>query len=235
MLYYLSISQSNKYPQLNDQPHAKAGKITMDYPYSLSAPRIEQMLHKIRATGVPARVDTKWLKSVGFKSGNDSRLIGILQAIGFIDASKTPTEVWKRYRGDNSGLVLANAVRDGYSDLFHTYPNANEISDTDVSSFIRSNSNYAESTVNLATRTFKALVSQADFQSASGDSPRSGNVSTPKEPVEETLMPTVGAPKDSALIVNLNVQLSLPESTDPSVYDALFASMRRHLLTQEDQ
>jgi hypothetical protein len=62
-----------------------------DFTYTTVPGKIKQLLTKIREVGVPQKVTVQWLKTVGFKSSNDTSLIGVLKFIGFIDASGVPT------------------------------------------------------------------------------------------------------------------------------------------------
>ena len=82
--------------------------------------------------------------------------------------------------------------------------------------------------------TFTALVKQADFTaspqkqpektSALGEEAASGKgLEKSGEPIEGTR----GKVKIEGLVYN--IQLVLPESRDPKVYDALFKSLREHL------
>ena len=62
-----------------------------DFTYTTVPGKIKQLLTKIWEVGVPQKVTVQWLKTVGFKSSNDTSLIGVLKFIGFIDASGVPT------------------------------------------------------------------------------------------------------------------------------------------------
>jgi uncharacterized protein DUF5343 len=70
-----------------------------DFAYTTVPGKIPSLLNKIREVGIPPKVTVQWLKSIGFKSSNDSSLLGILKLIGFIDSSAVPTSRWSKYRG----------------------------------------------------------------------------------------------------------------------------------------
>ncbi|NIQ09898.1 MAG: DUF5343 domain-containing protein, partial [Gammaproteobacteria bacterium] len=103
-----------------------------DYPYTTVTGKIKPLLSKVREVGVPPNATVKWLKSVGFTSSNDASLLTVLKFIGLVDASGKPSEEWKKYRGAHHGQVLANAIRQGYSDLFAVYPDANSRSASEI-------------------------------------------------------------------------------------------------------
>lgn len=50
-----------------------------DFPYTPVNGRIKPLLDKIAQVGRPAKVDKKWLESVGFKASNDVALLRILK------------------------------------------------------------------------------------------------------------------------------------------------------------
>lgn len=86
-----------------------------DFPYTPVNGRIKPLLDKIAQVGRPAKVDKKWLESVGFKASNDVALLRILKALDFLDASGQPTDKWQAYRDKSlSRHVMAEAVRGAY-------------------------------------------------------------------------------------------------------------------------
>lgn len=85
--------------------------------------------------------------------------------------------------------------------------------------------------------TFKALTGQADFS----EPPLQQLPSEKPKVLEEGTLEDQGTPRDEEIArfsaedkVKLglvyNIQLVLPESRDPAVYDAFFQSFRKHML-----
>lgn len=64
---------------------------------------LTKVLEDIRTAGVPERVTFEFLKTLGFKSSNDRPIIGVLKAIGFLDANGTPTDSYRSFRDPNLG------------------------------------------------------------------------------------------------------------------------------------
>src|SRR5258708_2959500 len=102
------------------------------YVYTTVPGKIKTILGKIREVGVPQKVTTQYLKTIGFTSSNDSSLIPVLKYIGFIDASGVPTTKWSQFRGGSYKKVLGDALRENYSDLFNVYPDAQSRSRTEL-------------------------------------------------------------------------------------------------------
>jgi hypothetical protein len=132
--------------------------------YTPNTASITKFLKHIPNAGVPDKVTTRYLESVGFRAKNDRYLIGVLRAIGFIDGSQVPTDRWKQYRDKSkSKRVLGEAVKSTYADLFKTYPDAYQRDPDAIRNFFSSKSNVADSTLRLAVGAFKALAAESTF------------------------------------------------------------------------
>lgn len=98
-----------------------------EIPYTPLTGKIREYFDKFQEVAVPeVKVNVEWLSSLGYKSGNDWYIIKVLKYIGFIDSSGMATDLWKQYKDPTrSKVVLAQGIRQGYKDLFSTYPDAN--------------------------------------------------------------------------------------------------------------
>ena len=109
-----------------------------DYPYIKTTAKLKEFLQKIPSLGSPPSVSTRWLPKVGFKSANHRPIIRIMDFIGFIKSNK-PTERWRLYQvKTNSRHVLAEAIAEGYSELYNVYPDAHRRSDSELREFFKS-------------------------------------------------------------------------------------------------
>ena len=52
-----------------------------DFAYTTVPGKIKHLLAKIREVGVPTKASTRWLKSIGFTSSNDSGLLSVLNSL----------------------------------------------------------------------------------------------------------------------------------------------------------
>ena len=78
-----------------------------EIPYTPWAGKIPKYFKTIQEVGVPNKVVSSWLRTVGYKSGNDNYILKILHIIGFVDSSKNPTKLWKDYKNpQKAGSVL---------------------------------------------------------------------------------------------------------------------------------
>lgn len=203
-----------------------------EYQYTNVPKKLEQLLVKIRETGVPDRITQKWLKQAGFSSSNDRSLIRVLIFIGFTDGTGKPTEVWTEYRGENHRHVLANCIRQEYSELFDLYRDAPERNNEDLVNFFRSRSVAGKRVIDLTVRTFTSLCDLADFDSVSQtaantqiDSNLKSRVKAPERPQEQITSANYHNMPD----LHIDVQIHISSDASAEQIDSIFLSMAKHI------
>ena len=203
-----------------------------EYPYMNATSKIDEFFVKIRKVGAPRAVSKEWLDSIGFSSQNDRRIKGILEFINFIESSGSRTPRWDEYLDHSRAKpVLADAIREGYSKLFETYPDANLRADEELRTYFRaSNPEIAPNTVRIMVSTFKALCSLADFEAISGNGAAAvQNVSSNVSDAAEAL---VLEPKDvesPAPALHIDIQVHISADASETQIDKIFESMAKHL------
>ena len=199
---------------------------------------LTKFLESIRTAGVPDRVTVEFLKTLGFKSSNDRPIISVMKAIGFLDDNGTPTAAYKAYRDHTKGgMVLAKALRSAYADLFLANTKAHELGTDKLRGIIAAKVSKGDQVVRLIAATFKALAKVADFSNADDDSGSEGEANeTGGEPSERSDTPSMEAsapprrpPPSIGTSFHYNIQIHLPTTTDISVYNAIFKSLRENL------
>lgn len=191
--------------------------------YTPNPADVGKFLRHIQSAGVPEKVTNAYLESVGFKSKNHRYLIPVFKALNFIDSSGTPTKRWNEYRDKGrSKQVLGAALKEAYADLFRTYPDAERKDTEAIRNFLSARSKVAEITLQRAVATFKAIAGESDLTASAAPA----EAKTPPAPTLEH-QPAVSR---SVAGVSVNIELHLPATDDASVYDKLFAAMRKHLL-----
>lgn len=208
-----------------------------DFPYSPHAANVKKFLDHVQKAGVPEKVTIKYLEKVGFKSSNDRYILGILKFLGFVDSTGAPTKTWVDYRNrGTAGTTLAAAMRQGYADLFRTYPDAHRKDSEALRNYFSAHTKVAESTLGLIVTTFKALAAIADFEAAaapSGDETREEATVAPRRRAASVPRSEFDASpaRLSGPTININIQLQLPATDDGSIYDKLFAALKKHLFS----
>lgn len=203
------------------------------YPYTPVTGKLKLLLQKVRTTGIPPKLSTAHIKTLGFTSSNDPSMIGVLKFIGLIDSSGIPTPLWSEYRGQTHRAVLGKAIRQGYSDLFALYPDANSRSVADLTHVFSTSSTGGEQVIKQTVQTFKALVEEADFQTAETNGANvlsTGPLHTAAAPSMAPALPAQNSgasPSYPAVHIDIQIHIS-PESSSEQI-DKIFESMAKHL------
>jgi len=100
------------------------------YPYILNTGKLKKFLEIIPKIGVPPKINTNTLPTLGFKSAADRPIVNILKFIQFTDDKGVPTDAYRTFRDSSkAGSVMGAALKRAYADLFEIYPNASETDD----------------------------------------------------------------------------------------------------------
>ena len=201
--------------------------------YLTSQKNLEGIFSAILGAQAPDKFTQKFLEGLGYKSSSDRLIINVLKTIGFLDDAGRPVDRYFRYLDQTqSAKVLAEGVQDAYADLFKVNRKAQEMSNTDIVNKLKtlSEGKLSDSVAKKMAMTFLSLSKFADFNSTAsasqGSNDSSDKVTGAKldDAIEEAFDTKL---KIGGLVYN--IQIVLPESRDPAVYDALFRSLRRHL------
>lgn len=200
--------------------------------YLTSAKNLEGILAAMQSAQAPEKFTQAFLESLEFKSNGDRLVIGVLKSIGFLDDAGRPTDRYFRFLDQTQApKVIAEGVREAYQDLFKVNTKAQDLSKQEVVNKFKTlgQGQISEAVLDKMAMTFTALAKLGDFQphsNAPATSPLANN-RLAEELQEKTPTPHMGV-KLGGLVYN--IQIVLPESRDAAVYDALFHSLRRHLL-----
>lgn len=179
-------------------------------------------------------------------------MIGVLKSLGLLTEDGVPTQRNFEFLDQTQGgRVLAEGVLEAYSNLFEINTNAQKMS-RDLKNKMRSLSQgrFTDAVLDKMAMTFTALVKNADFEAVNavpsdgdaeeqdeeGDGDLSDNQERPSvsSSEEELRIDENGGSARNSRGLNIdglvyNIQIQLPESRDPKVYDALFESLAKHL------
>ena len=198
-----------------------------DFPYAAVPNKLSTLLEKIQTVGVPAKADTSWLKTHGFKSSNDPSALRVLEFIGFIDSTKQPTDKWKNYRHKGkSNRVLGAAIKQGYSVLYEDLPEAHQSSDDDLENFFRVHSTAGDQAISRTVKTFQSLCSLVDFNAATDNGANGNAVSASPD------APLVAQPQEMESptpTLHIDFQVHIAADAPPEQIDQIFESMAKHL------
>lgn len=205
--------------------------------YLTSTKRLPEILEAIQSAQAPDSFTVRFLEQLGFTSKGDRLIIGVLKDLGFIEEGGSPRKRYYEFLDQShSGSVLAEGIREAWTDLFAINVNAHQLSKADFVGKLKtlSQGQLTDRVLDSHYLTFSALVKNADFTSHPS-APKKEQPEDKKEKVEEDKkdkkkmeIPGEAGAKIGGLVYN--IQIVLPESRDPAVYDALFRSLKEHIL-----
>lgn len=207
--------------------------------YTLKPSAIPAYFDAMLDAQVPERFSVRFLENLGFSSSNDRLLIRILKDLAFINDDGAPQQRYFEFMDrSRSKQVLAQAIREAYSDLFAVNKSAQELDTEDVKNKLRTlyAGKKSDTLINRIAPTFTALCEYADFSKPDvPGTPSSASITQEdkkKEVRRETPHGIARARSNDALVLDslqYHINIVLPESRDQAVYDAIFKSLKEHL------
>lgn len=204
--------------------------------YLTSTKNLDGILSAIQTAQAPSRFTISFLENLGYKSSSDRLIINVLKALGFLNADGAPTERYYRYLDQTEApKVLAEGLRDAYSDLFQLNRTAQTMSRAENKLKTLNQGQASDGVLMKMAGTFLELAKRSDFESAPAKSASSEHTDEdpPPAPLERDLGSGAAPPRLDAVALGglvYNIQIHPPESRDQAVYDALFRSLKSHLL-----
>lgn len=192
---------------------------------------ITKVLERIRTAQTPPRFSLDFLGTTLNLTGGGARpLIPFLKRTGFLASDGTPTELYKQFRNPSqSGRAAAKALRVGYANLYRVNEYLHDASDAQLKGIVVqvTGSDAGSSTVQAIVGSFKALKALATFSNGETDE------GTPPE-LSQTDIAADQRGRLEAPPANLRlgytINLYLPATSDITVFDAIFKSLKEHLL-----
>lgn len=225
------------------------------YPYTSGQGAVLQTFAQLRK-GFPPKVDAGYLRRFGIAPANESYIISILRFLDLIDedggSRDTNTEFF--FGGDEVFKPgLEKRLRDAYSQLFDEMGNDALTAEKDaLTNWFRAADKTSALVGQRQASTFQTLVALAGH----GDIPASRTASRAKNSEPSARKPSrktrtassadiekapsappsknvadsnVAIASDVGLTVRIEV--NLPSGGDTSTYDAIFASIKKHLMS----
>jgi hypothetical protein len=202
-------------------------------PYTLQVGTFTKLLDKIKTAATPERFTQDSLASkLGMRGGTANSMIPLLKKAGFLSSDGTPTETYRRFRNPSqSGRAAADALRHGYKTLFEMNESAHELDDKELRGLVVQATGLEQNArvVHAITGTFKALKKYAQLggeEESSREEKSSQEVSgNGADEAHKT-----GAERAIGMNLSYTINLNLPATADVKVFDAIFRSLREHLL-----
>jgi len=206
--------------------------------YTVAAKRIPDLFEKIRDGQAPEVFSQQLLKDWGFTSSNDRALPQILKDLGFLSPDGKPTSRYHDYRDHSrSKAVMADGLREAYSDIFLIKEHPTTSDRKAIEGKFKSFHNASDNVAGLMAKNFFELLKLSDLTAT--PSKRQVEEEQINDSEQEQSEPPKQKSEDKPSTTKLrptglhyNIQVHLPATKDVEVYNAIFKSLREHLLEE---
>jgi Family of unknown function (DUF5343) len=208
-------------------------------PYMISPGLIPKILTKIEEAKRPDRFTQDFLGTkLGYPSGSARPIIPLLKRMGFLNSDGSPTALYDQFRNsDTQRVAVAQGIRNAYVELFERNKYAGDLTKDKLKSLVMEVTGAAhdDRTVALTLLTFGKLKELADFDADAKAEP-AGSVArlVPSNNGGENLIAEPQRAPAEIESVGLNlaytVNIVLPETTNPEVFNSIFKSLKENLL-----
>ena len=202
-----------------------------DYPYMVSNNKIKPILDSILTAAKPSKFSHEFLKKLGYASSNDRAVIPLLKGLGFIQESGATTEHYDDLKDGTKRLhALGDQIKYLYKDLYSLNENIHGAADDEIKGAISRITGKDAASVNRYFATFKTLVGIARFDGAAKKESKKTDSDSSEKIKEKVGDDVPGRKAELKSEFHYNIQIHLPATTDISVYNAIFKSLKENLL-----
>lgn len=212
-------------------------------PYSTSVGTLERMLEKIKTASVPERFTQDFVNTkLAMKGGTANACIPFLKKMTFVASDGTPTDLYREFRNPKkSRTALGKAFKILYARLYEMNEYVHDASDDDVLGLIVecTGGEKKSPSTKYTLSTFNMLRKHADFEPEDDaewlqdeeDSippPQSLPLHHVNSGSEQKHQPS----QKTGINLSYTINLNLPPTKDIEVFNAIFKSLKQHLLDQ---
>jgi hypothetical protein len=216
-------------------PNPTAAEAT-SLPYLFSATTLKKILEKVKSASVPALFTQDYLaKTLAFPGGTARPAIPLLKRLGFLAKDGSPTELYKTFRNDTkSGEAMAAGLKRAFAPLYVLNESVHNASKEDLKGYIVQITGAEPDSrqVQAIESTFTVLKDMAKF--TKGELAEAVEEEPEPEEEREEQQTREKDPDRGQRGLGMNlaytINLNLPPATDIKVFDAIFKSLREHLL-----
>lgn len=208
--------------------------MTADYPPFMNAyGNVTRILNKIKEAQTPDRFTHDFLETeLGFSGGGARPFVSFAKRLGLLASDGTPTELYKSFRNpDESGAAVAQAMKNGYSDLYRRNEFAHSLDRKGLEGLVMAATGLEKGngTLRSIVGSFEALKGLADFKA-----PVSKKTGEKERDAAKELPPGTQQRLGGQSQINLahTIYLNLPNTSDIAVFNAIFKSLRENLLSE---
>ncbi len=227
------------------------------FPYTSGQGALTQTFAQLRK-GAPSKIDASYLQRFNIAPANESYILSILRFLGIIDEDGSRPDGTGDYLFGNDDAFetgLEGAVRSAYSQLFDEMNDALQADRDTLIHWFRGADKTSALVGQRQATTFLTLAALAGHGElpparANGQKASAGAGSSARKPKAPSTKPVVKAetPSPDPAIhqdasaagaasfgrdvgLSVRVEVNLPAGGDAATYDAIFASIKKHLMS----
>jgi hypothetical protein len=206
-------------------------KKTMSLPttYTQAFNLLPEFFNTIRDAQAPPKFTNQLLKDMGYESSNHRAFVPILKSLGFLSADGTPTQRYHDYRNHAlSKKIMGKAIKEAYSDIFLIKANPTNSDKALIEGKFKSFHNASDIVASLMAKTFYALLGIADLTLE--EPPSSAFMNLSEKAQKDQNVKEENQLRQGIVGLHYDIQIHLPATKDLEVYNAIFKSLKDHLL-----
>lgn len=217
-----------------DSAPAPRREIPGNLPYLTASGTLKKALDRLVEAQRPEKFSTDFLENVLKLTGGAARAtIPILKKMKFLNSDGTPTELYAKFRtAGGQGPAALQGLKNAFSEIFRRSEYAHSADDAKLKDIIVEITGLKPSEpVAMAIRsTFKVINSYVPAGLELGATPQDASVaeSDDPDPARSTAHNLSGEASGIRLAYNINIVL--PETSDLTVLNAIFRSIRENLM-----
>lgn len=204
-------------------------------PYLTSPGTIETALKRVKAAATPPTFNNDFVHAVlQIKGGTGKTVAPFFKKLGLVSDAGVPTALYQKLRNPSTaGGALAQATKHAYKPLFDVNEYAHKLSDKDLKGLILQVTGLEEGnrTSDLIYQTFTKLKKESSFEAPVAAEEKTGPDEGDSQPIQNS-----NSERDKPLRelrIGYTINLNLPATANIEVFDAIFQSLRKNLLTDE--
>jgi len=208
-------------------------------PYSTSVGTLEKMLEKIKTASAPDRFTQDFVSTkLAMKGGTARACIPFLKKMGFVGSDGVPTDLYREFRNPaKSRIAVGKAFRELYSRLYEMNEYVHDAGDDVVLGLIveSTGNEHDNAATKYTLSTFNMLRKLADFDA---DEDVDNHIESTVEQIEPDF--SSQAPlnfpiqkqveNNKGINLSYTINLNLPATKDIEVFNAIFKSLKEHIL-----
>jgi Family of unknown function (DUF5343) len=198
-------------------------------PYVNAYGTITKTLDALRKASTPDRFTQDFLATkLAVKGGSAKPVIPFLKRIGFLASDGAPTDLYKKFRNEAlAGAAAAEALKIGFGPLYEINEYVHDLKDNELRGVVVQATGMEASSTSVKSiiGSFKALRAYADF-----DAPPVGGLDATDGGDGPGDDASDGQGVPTRINLGYTINLHLPATSDVAVFNAIFKSLREHLL-----